>query len=159
MFSGGWLPPRRLPLRNGLRFALQVGMGSSVGTSPSRRPQVRTAEINPAADTVVEVTDLVRANRTFLALAEALRLTEEMARKLLKTALDEVGAHPGNVTTEDVWFMMPRIETDVIAFFENQDATVRRDQLHELVRRSRYESRKTAPRPAVLANLGYARTA
>jgi hypothetical protein len=134
-------------------------MGSSVGTSPSRRPQVRTAEINPAADTVVEITELVRANRMFLAVAEALRLTEDMARKLLKTAMDDVGAHPGNLTAEDVWFMMPRIEVDVISFFENQDATVRRDQLNELVRRARYESRKTAPRPAMLANLGYARTA
>jgi hypothetical protein len=134
-------------------------MGSSVGTSPSRRPQVRTAEINPAADTVVEITDLVRANSMFLAVAEALRLTEELARKLLKTAMDDVGVHPGNVTAEDVWFMMPRIEIDVIAFFENQDATVRRDQLNELVRRARYELRRSAPRPAMLGNLGYARMA
>jgi hypothetical protein len=134
-------------------------MGSPVGTSPSRRPQIRTAEINPAAETVVDVTDLVRANRMFLAVADALRLSEDLARKLLKTAMDDVGAHAGNLTAEDVWFMMPRIEIDVIAFFENQDATVRRDQLNELVRRARYEARKTGPRPAMLGNLTYARMA
>jgi hypothetical protein len=134
-------------------------MGSSVGTSPSPRPQIRTAEINPAAETVVDITDLVRANPMFLAVARALRLDEDVARKLLKTAMDDVGVHAGNLTAEDVWFMMPRIEVDVIAFFENQDATVRRDQLNELVRRARYEMRRSAPRAPLLANLSYPRFA
>ena len=134
-------------------------MGSSVGTSPSCRPQIRTAEIHPAAEIVVDITDLVRANPMFLAVARALRLDEDVARKLLKTAMDDVGVHAGNLTAEDVWFMMPRIEVDVIAFFENQDATVRRDQLNELVRRARYEMRKSAPRAPLLANLSYPRFA
>jgi hypothetical protein len=53
---------------------------------------------------------------------------------------------------------MPRIEIDVISFFENQDATVRRDQLNELVRKARYEARRSQQRPAMLS-LGFARSA
>jgi hypothetical protein len=135
---------------------------ASIGTSPSFLspvPHVRTGDINARAEEVVDVSELVRANPLFLAVAEALRLTEELARKLLRTGMDEVGAHAGNLTAEDVWFMMPRIETDVLAFFEGQDATVRRDQLKDLMKKVRYYESRKAPRASMLPGLGYARVA
>ena len=137
-------------------------MGSSIGTSPSHRSfvsHVRTATLD-AREEVVDVTDLVRANPLFLAVADALRITEELARKLLRTAMDEVGTRADTLTAEDVWFMMPSIETDVIAYFEDQDASVRRELLKDLMKKVRYyEARKSAQRPAMLQNLGYARVA
>jgi hypothetical protein len=135
---------------------------ASIGTSPSFLspvPHVRTGAINARSEEVVDVTELVRANPLFLAVAEALRLTEELARKLLRTGMDEVGTHPGNLSAEDVWFMMPRIETDVLAFFEGQDATVRRDQLKDLMKKVRYYESRKAPRAPMLQGLGYARVA
>ena len=162
----------------------------SVGTSPSRRPQVVTAEFNsshpaaaealaahephhappptpvvrprvatplvsPVGTPVVDIVELVRSNRLFSQLATALRLTDDTARRLLRGAMDDASTHPGIITAEDIWFMMPRIESDVIARFVDQDASVRRDQLLELLRRVRYESlntsnKKSATRPKLI---------
>ena len=89
---------------------------------------------------VVEITELVRSNRLFRQLAGALRLTDEEARDLLRDAMRDAGTHAGKLSAEELWFMLPRIESDVIQKFVEQDASVRREQLGELLRRVRYES-------------------
>ncbi len=150
----------------------------NVGTSPSSQARVATA-IEPSEriterempvqepTVIVDITELVKANPLFLRLAAALRLCEDDARHMLKAAMDEAGTHAGIITAEDIWFMTPRIESDVIAHFVNQDASVRREQLNELLRRTRWESQNsnrrapstTTEKPKFLQRLGVARFA
>jgi hypothetical protein len=113
----------------------------------------------------VPITEVVRSNHLFTRLAKALRLSDDEARFYLQRALADAKTRPDSLTPEELWFMLPRIESDVLVLFVNQDATIRRDQLHELVRRSRYESINAtrraleAARTSGLFGLGYARPA
>ena len=109
----------------------------------------------------VPITEVVRSNHLFTRLAKALRLTDDEARFYLQRALADAKTRPDSLTPEELWFMLPRIESDVLVLFVNQDATIRRDQLLELVRRSRYESINAtrraleAARTSGLFGLGY----
>ena len=96
-------------------------------------------QAKPPAEVVVDITELVRSNRLFTQLAAALRLTDEQAREYLRAAMQAAGTHAGAITAEELWFMVPRIESDVISRFVHQDASVRRVQLGELLRRLRFE--------------------
>ncbi len=86
----------------------------------------------------VDIIHLVRPNTVFLGMINALGITDEEARLYLCDAMREAGTSPDSITPEDLWFMLPRIETEVIARYADQDSSVRRDTLREMLRRLRY---------------------
>jgi hypothetical protein len=147
----------------------------AVASAPARKPPAvlvpdgpppGPARFEASADVsdpriAVPITEVVRSNHLFTRLAKALLLSDDEARFYLQRALAEARTRPDSLTPEELWFMLPRIESDVLVLFVNKDATIRRDQLHELVRRSRYESINAtrralaAARTSGLFGLGY----